>query len=520
MKNAIKKIRLWHIIIVTVLVILVFILFAKKSYFDDEQKIRNPAVAGSWYPSGKLDAENAIKGYLDNVKYGEIENIKAMIVPHAGWRASGQVAATAFKQLKDDYKTIILIGPSHTASFKGASITDFTHYKTPLGIIKVSDKAKEMLKEPAFTAHPTAHIKEHSLEIELPFLQTVLTDFEIIPIIIGHMTTKEELKNIAEVVKKYVDDKTMIVISSDFTHYGQNHGYVPFKEDIPENIKSLDYGAIEKIINIEADSFIDYCEQTGATICGRLPVTILLYMLDKDKIKPHFIYYDTSGRIFNDYTNSVSYVSIIFSQEDSKEGEYQKENEYVTDTEEPLTKQEQNFLLKAARETLETYLKTGKMPEIDKNKLTPTLKKIQGCFTTLNKNNNLRGCIGHILPQEELYKCVIDNVINAAVNDRRFSPVKYEELKDIEIEISVLSVPEKLEFSSGEDLKNKLRPEIDGVVLKKGFKQSTYLPQVWEQIHDKEQFLSSLCKKGGLSSDCWQDTTTEVLTYQAFVFSE
>ena len=132
----------------------------------------------------------------------------------------------------------------------------------------------------------------------------------------------------------------------------------------------------------------------------------------------------------------------------------------------------------------------------------------------------LRGCIGHILPQEELYKCVMDNAINAAANDPRFQPVTEDELDDIDIEISVLTVPEKLDFSSGEDLKNKLKPMVDGVVLKRGFFQATYLPQVWEQLPAKELFLTNLCQKGGMSADCWNETSTEVYTYQAFVFAE
>jgi len=148
------------------------------------------------------------------------------------------------------------------------------------------------------------------------------------------------------------------------------------------------------------------------------------------------------------------------------------------------------------------------------------LKKVQGCFVTLNKNGNLRGCIGHILPQEELYKCVIDNAVNAAVNDGRFNPVTEDEIKDIEVEVSVLTSPYKLEYNDSQELLEKLRPMVDGVVIKSGWHQSTYLPQVWEMFDSKEEFLSSLCVKGGASQGCWKDPNTEVLVYQAQVFSE
>ena len=197
----------------------------------------------------------------------------------------------------------------------------------------------------------------------------------------------------------------------------------------------------------------------------------------------------------------------------TEQGNKQSETEKLSET-------EQGILLTLARYTAEQYLETGNIPKVDETKLPPALKKVQGCFTTFNKDKNLRGCIGHILPQEELYKCVMDNALNAALNDKRFQPVTREEMDDIDIEISVLSVPQKLEFDSGNDLLTKLRPNIDGVVLIQGLKQSTYLPQVWESFQSKDQFLTSLCKKGEMPLTCWQDTNTEVFTYQAFVFEE
>jgi len=198
----------------------------------------------------------------------------------------------------------------------------------------------------------------------------------------------------------------------------------------------------------------------------------------------------------------VGYSSIVFFEN--------KQND--------LSHNEKDYLLRLARQKLNSIY-DDKEINLDTKELTPNLEKVQGCFTTLNKNKNLRGCIGHILPQEELYKCVMDNIENAALNDRRFQPVIEDELDELEIEISVLSVPEKLEFSSPEDLLNKLRPMVDGVVLKSGFYQSTYLPQVWESFPSKELFLSSLCQKARLSHDCWK-SNIEVLTYQANVFDE
>jgi len=247
---------------------------------------------------------------------------------------------------------------------------------------------------------------------------------------------------------------------------------------------------------------MNFGESTKCEACGIYAILILMDIAKRNEWKAKIIDYKNSGDVTGDKSRVVGYSSIVFYSE----------------KEELLTKEEQKFLLNLARETVESYVKNKKKPKVDETKLTPAMKKVQGCFVTLNKNNNLRGCIGHILPQEELYKCIIDNAVNAAVNDHRFNPVTEDELNDIEIEISVLTVPQRLEFSSGDDLKNKLRPNIDGIVLKSGFHQSTYLPQVWEQIPNKESFLSNLCMKGGMAIDCWKDKSTEVYTYQAFVF--
>jgi len=187
---------------------------------------------------------------------------------------------------------------------------------------------------------------------------------------------------------------------------------------------------------------------------------------------------------------------------------------------EELNENEQNFLLKLARDTMESYLKNDKIPEIDESKLTDKLKTIQGGFVTLHKRGDLRGCIGHIIPHEPLYKCIIDNAINAAIHDNRFPPVSYEELKDIKIEISVLSIPKKLKYSSSDELLEKLVPLKDGVILKNGFRESTFLPQVWEQLPDKTEFLQHLCLKQGSNPDCWKSSSSSIEIYHAQIFGE
>ncbi len=486
-----------HLILFTTIAMIFLLVLAYHSNNNEnsnenkkEKKVVRPeAVAGSWYPGDKETLDTEVSRYLDNVpKLNLNGTIKAIIVPHAGYRFSGQIAAIAFKQLDDIYNKVILLGPSHHYPLEQASIMEVTHYQTPLGEIELSNEIDELMKEDMISSVPEAHKKEHSLELELPFMQKTLSDFKLIPILVGKIDP-EEFK---QILLKYIDDKTLIVISVDLSHY---HSY--------EGALQLDAYSIERILAIDSEGIFN------AEIDAPWAVSTLLKIADEKSWKPSLLFYANSGDVSGDKKSVVGYSAIAFLEEQEH-----------TLEEEPLTKEEQKLLLQLARYTAEQYLETGKTINIDSTKLSPSLKKVQGCFTTFNKNHNLRGCIGHILPKEELYRCVMDNAVNAAVNDQRFPKVSKEEMKDIAIEISVLTVPQKLDFDSGKELSDKLRPMIDGVVLKQGFKQSTYLPQVWTNFKSKDEFLTSLCRKGGMPLNCWQDTQTEVFTYQAFVFEE
>lgn len=185
-----------------------------------------------------------------------------------------------------------------------------------------------------------------------------------------------------------------------------------------------------------------------------------------------------------------------------------------------MTPDQKHFLLRLARQTIEEVVTTGHMPEVDASNLSSPLTDAAGCFVTLQKEGQLRGCIGHIFPQEPLYRAVRDNARSAALEDPRFRPVQPEELASIEIEISVLTVPQALHFDSPEDLLGKLRPHVDGVVLRIGQRHATFLPQVWEQLPDKETFLGHLSTKAGLPPTAWKGPGAEVLTYQVNAFRE
>ncbi len=502
------KYLLIPLVLLTILAILIYMSLEKAGTAEDSnsrQITRSPAVAGTFYPSSENDLKATIRKYYGNVDDSILpKEIRAIIAPHAGYAYSGQTAAFAYKNAGG--KTVLLLAPSHYFYFNGASIANATHYRTPLGAIKLSSKTisikEDLRKSGLLYAEKNAHKKEHSIEVQLPFIQESLKDPEIIPILIGGATSFDDLAKIADILNRYIDESTLIVASSDFTHYGPRFSYVPFTGNIEENIKRLDYGALEHIEKKDPEGFDNYIQNTGATICGSKPITILLGMIQESELEGKLLHYDTSGRITGDFRNSVSYVSYAFYEDNT------------------LNEEEQMFLTGLARSTLESYLKDKKTPRVNRDTMPEKLTEKKGCFVTLTKNSQLRGCIGHIFPEKPLYQCVIDNAVSAATRDPRFKPVTYEELDDIHVEVSVLSVPETLAFASQDELLSKLAPLKDGVIINYGSHRSTYLPQVWEQLPGKEAFLSSLCKKGGAPGDCWKRDNVKIETYQAQVFEE
>lgn len=487
-----KQMKIFLLSFIAFLLIFVFVFYSQFSKEKEKEQeiekeiIKKSVVSGQFYPSEKDTLEHMIHSYFKSVNEEKIsKEIYGLISPHAGYIFSGKVAAFGYKELIDrNYETVFILGPSHYSLFNGAAILNATAYETPLGKVKISKKAREMLKneQEIFAINDAAFLREHSIEVQIPFLQIALKNFTIVPILVSNVNPKK----LADSLMKYIDEKSLIIVSSDLSHY---YTY--------EKAVELDKKCIDAIINLNF-SEIDKCEA-----CGKIPIMTLVHIAKEKNWNVMLLNYNNSGDTYGDKSRVVGYVSIIF---------YKNESDSINEN-------DKKFLLNLARKTLESYLSKGTKPDIDEIEISENLKKKQGCFVTLEKNNQLRGCIGHILPQVPLYDCVIENAINAALHDPRFTEVKYDELKDIKIEISVLSLPKILQYSSDEDLLKKLTPYEDGVILKFGSRQSTYLPQVWEQIPDKKIFLSSLCQKAGMPEDCWKKGA-EVYTYRAEVFSE
>jgi AmmeMemoRadiSam system protein B/AmmeMemoRadiSam system protein A len=478
---------------------------------DQEIKVRPAAKAGSWYDGNPSVLKQQIERFFLAAEARKPEEpVRALISPHAGYVYSGQTAAFGFKNVEPDrYKRVIVLAPSHYARFDGGSILDVTHYETPMGRMPLDrERCDELLKYEYFTSVPAAHAQEHSLELQLPFLQYALkSDFKLVPIVIGNVRPSW-YEPMADLLLPLWDEETLVVASSDFTHYGSNFGYVPFKKDVPENLKKLDMGAVEKILKVDYQGFNDYIDETAATICGRKAIGLLLCMAAKKGYKAQLMKYTTSGELTGDYSHSVSYASICFTGTDSSAPD---QDGYV-----PLTAREQETLLELARHTLKTFLETGEPPDdLDRFDITESMKRNAGAFVTLKKKGHLRGCIGYLQGIKPMYKAIIDNTISAASRDPRFPAVSRAEEAEIHMEISVLSPVVKVKKIE------EIQVGRDGLIITRGFRRGTLLPQVpVEQGWDRTQFLEHSCMKAGLPRDAYTDPKTLIERYSAQVFSE
>lgn len=285
-----------------------------------------PAVAGAWYPSGRDELAGLVDRLLDDA--GERGSAPgglpaALIAPHAGFAYSGAVAASAFRRVAGGrFDRIVLLGPSHHFGFRGAAVPDAAvAQRTPLGDVPFDAKALDALRRSGVVrADDRAFEPEHALESEIPFLQRVIgSGVPIVPILLGGGATTEDAERLAADLAPWVSATTLVVVSSDFTHYGPRFGYVPFAERVPERLRELDLGAAAAISAGDAPAFARYADRTGATICGRRAIEVLL-RLPAGSRGGALVEYDTSGRMTGDFGHSVSYASLVFPERSGPPG--------------------------------------------------------------------------------------------------------------------------------------------------------------------------------------------------------
>jgi AmmeMemoRadiSam system protein B/AmmeMemoRadiSam system protein A len=477
----------------------------------------NSTLAGRWYPADTNELKKEV-GQLFQTSTSSVEpksdikptnDIIAMILPHAGYQYSGRTAAMGLQSLGRQYKRIIVIGPSHYMPIREVlSVPQETVYQTPMGEVAIDvEFVNKLLKHPQFQIIPQANQAEHSTQIQVPLLQFMQKDFKLVLIVTGQCSM-QTISKASSILNGLVDKDTLVIASSDFVHYGPNYDYVPFKENVQEGIKNLDMGAYKYIEQFDSNGFMEYRNKTGATICGYIPIAILLSMVDKSS-QVHLINYSTSGQLTGDFTNSVSYFSIAFSGRWSKSSPIKQENNSSE-----LTQEDKKQLLDFARKSIVYFLDKQEMLEVSDSNISERLKEPKAAFVTLTENRQLRGCIGDIFPRQPLYKSVISNAVYAAVEDQRFYPVGKDELKYITIEISALTAPKPIASYQ------EIRIGIDGVVLKKDGFSAVFLPEVApEQKWDREEMLNHLSLKAGLPADGWKEGAS-FLVFQAEVFGE
>ncbi len=540
-----------------VLALVFAVAFWPGSAFGGESRsgrVREPVLAGSWYEGGSAALADSVDARLTGKErpHVPVSDAKkeayqlaaegrhpvALVVPHAGHIYSGACAGQAFELLRGaPYRRVILLGPSHYVGFYGAALPEEDAFKTPLGTIPLDREAiQKLAKVDGFQINPQAHAREHSVEIELPFLQRVLSpDFVLIPIVVGRLTP-ESIVSIGHALADLWNDNTVLIASSDFTHYGPNFDYIPFSSDVPEHLRKLDLGAAVRIERMDLPGFTSYRDSTGATICGAEPIRILLEAAQGRRLTGKMIDYYRSGDLTGDFENSVSYCSIAFFPESTgrrkgidhhHSGDMSGENSVSYNSvaftpqspvHRDLNAAEQTALLRLARTTVQALVNRRPLPSAHLPAETAAdspLREERGVFVTLTDSSGaLRGCIGSIVADRPLYNGVIQNAVSAAIRDPRFPPVQADEEPTLEIEISVLT---------------PLRPvngpqDIvigrDGVVLEKDGYRSVFLPQVApEQGWDVATMLSHLALKAGLGPNDWKSGAT-FETFQAQVFRE
>lgn len=436
--------------------------------------VKEPAVAGAFYPDDAKKLAAEVDGYLAKPTVEPEEGrLLTLIAPHAGYVYSGGVAGYSYARLKGkDIRTVILIGPSHYASFKGAVIYPGGGLRTPLGVVRVNEPLAVALASDRdgvkLAAEPFS--REHSLEVQLPFLQRVLSDFSVVPILIGGMT-QESYRHLADRLATLLkqDKQALIVISTDLSHYHDSKTAGVKDHKVLDAVERLSAGDLERLL------------MSGeGEACGGGPVLYGMAAARGAGASEAQIYrYADSSAASGDRHRVVGYGAAGF---------------YAR----PLSVASRSEILKLARETVFAKVNGKPLPEWhgdDKR-----LKADGAVFVTLKeKNGRLRGCIGSIQAHTSLQSSISQNAVAAASKDPRFSPVRPEELPNLEIEVTVLSPMEPVSSS-------EIKVGDHGVYLEAAGRSSVFLPQVpVEQGWDLDTYLKELAMKAGLAPDAWKN---------------
>jgi hypothetical protein len=427
--------------------------------------VRPAAVAGTFYPGDARALAAEVEDLLGGVEQAvpRLGYPKALVVPHAGYIYSGSVAARAYDELgaaRGSVRRVVLLGPVHRVPVKGLAVPSAGAFATPLGVVRVDSEAlREVRDLPQVVTSDPAHALEHSLEVQLPFLQKMLGDFALAPFAVGMASVQE----VAQVIERlWGGPETLIVVSTDLSHY---HSY--------EQARQIDRATITRIAAFASD--IDHEEACGAT-----PLNGLLFSSKQKNLSLELLAACNSGDTAGGKGQVVGYSAFALYQG----GEVSLDEAGRT-------------LLSIARGTIETEVLNKPKPEASDAWLGQT----GATFVTLTKDGGLRGCIGSLEPARALGEDVAQNALGAAFRDPRFPAMSAAEWPQCRVEVSLLSTPKPLRFADETDLLAQIRAGEDGLILEADGKRGTFLPQVWEAIAEKQVFIKELIRKAGLPAD-------------------
>lgn len=490
----------------------VIVLFSISHAFAED--IRQPAVAGTFYPGDSLKLARMVTEMLTHSKL-VTPRVKptGMISPHAGYNYSGPVAASGYKQLKGyKYSTVVVIAPSHREYFNHAAVYCKGGYRTPLGTVEVDSELAGRIVNSAGGelvkcserghSHNFMQMGEHSLEVQLPFLQLVLGNFKLVPIVMGDQNAAC-CKALARALVEAVGgrDDVLLVASSDLSHF---HNY--------DEANRIDGKLISYVERYNYRGLSSALGRGEVEACGGAPIMAVMEACEKlGAGEARIVVYANSGDITTERSRVVGYLSALFYKSDLLE----KEAEHSSNSGGPmgLSEKEKEYMLNLARQSIVNAVlgRQAPVPEM----ITPVLEENRGAFVTIKKRGELRGCIGYILAVKPLAETICEMAQAAALRDPRFSPVTEDELDELELEISVLTPIQEVK-----DI-NSIEVGKDGLIIRRGNFQGLLLPQVaTEYGWDRETFLAQTCQKAGLPPDAWKLEDTEISSFRAEVFGE
>ena len=476
-----------------------------------EPKVRPATQANRFYTGDARELAEEVDSFMGlHAKDKKYEHVAALVVPHAGYYFSGNVAAAAYQSIPEGktYKRIFLLGPSHHEWLDGASVnTEYDYYSTPLGHVKVDCETALKLTtnctdktDSVFFYRPKAHDREHCLEVQLPFLQRRFDEVPpIVPIIISTNDFRK-LKRIAETLKPYLTEENLFVISSDFSHYLK---YEDACEVDARTGKAVESGDVERFIAVLEENARSGVRNLATSACGELAIAMLMLMMQDGGYEVKHLLYQNSGDIDNhDHSRVVGYHAFAIV----------RSGQQRTDTDFKLSDEDKRMLKELALTSIKDSLDGKGIAHPILNSQFSILNLKCGAFVSLHKQGRLRGCIGHFGEDVPLHEIVAEMARSAAFEDPRFMPVTKDELDDIDIEISVLTPMRRIKSL------DEFQLHKHGIYIKKGYRSGTFLPQVADEVNwTKDEFVSHCAQdKAGIGWDGWKDA--ELYVYEAIVF--